>query len=151
RVEQRVHPPASHVELRQPLTYRLVPRHPDWRGLDVLVGTHQRAAAGRLELTLCTPEGNLLRHAVVDLATTADNDWLLFPLPPPPRPPRPPPPAPSPPPRPPPPPSPPPLRPPPPPPPPHRPPAPPPSAPTRAGLPLLPPALRVSIAALTGY
>src|SRR5262249_19348365 len=34
------------------------------------------------ELTLCTLEGNLLRSAVVDLATAADNDWLAFTFPP---------------------------------------------------------------------
>ncbi|HXJ84312.1 MAG TPA: glycosyltransferase, partial [Candidatus Methylomirabilis sp.] len=78
RVDQPAHPPASHVELRHALTYRLVPRDRSWHGLDVLVGTHQRTASGRLDLALLSPAGDVLRTACVDLATARDNDWLAF-------------------------------------------------------------------------
>jgi hypothetical protein len=55
-----------------------VPRHPDWHGVDVLVGTHQRRASGRLELTVASATGNVVRTATVDLAAARDNEWLRF-------------------------------------------------------------------------
>jgi O-antigen biosynthesis protein len=82
RLEQPAHPPASHVRLHAHLTYRLVPRRPHWHGLDVLVGTHQQPARGRLALHVLSAPGHVVRTATVDLATARDNDWLPFHFPP---------------------------------------------------------------------
>jgi glycosyltransferase involved in cell wall biosynthesis len=78
RIEQPAQLPASHVRLHGSLAYRLVPRGPDWHGVDVLVDTHQRPARGRLELTVLSAAGNVVRTATADLATARDNEWLPF-------------------------------------------------------------------------
>ena len=82
RLEQPAHPPASHVRLHGTLTYRLVPHARNWHGVDVLVGTHQQPPRGRLQLTVLSPPGHVLRTSTVDLATARDNDWLRFDFPP---------------------------------------------------------------------
>jgi hypothetical protein len=43
-----------------------------------MLGTHGRPARGRLELTVFSSAGRLLRTADVELATARDNDWLRF-------------------------------------------------------------------------
>jgi len=78
RIEEPPHPPASHLRLHRHLTYRLVPSDGDWHAVDVMLGTHGRPAHGRLELTVLSSAGRLLRTATVELATARDNDWLRF-------------------------------------------------------------------------
>jgi len=78
RMEQPMQPPASHVRLHGTLSYRLVPRGWAWQGVDVLVGTHQQQASGRLELTVLSGAGDVIRRAAVDLTTAGDNEWVHF-------------------------------------------------------------------------
>jgi hypothetical protein len=78
RFESPPHPPRSHARLRRLLEYRFAPRGRRWHGIDVLVGTHQQSARGRLELTVLSPNGRVMRVAHADLATARDNDWLRF-------------------------------------------------------------------------
>jgi len=77
-MEQPMQPPASHVRLHGTLSYRLVPRGRAWQGVDVLVGTHQQRASGRLELVVLSGAGNVVRRATADLAAAGDNEWLHF-------------------------------------------------------------------------
>jgi hypothetical protein len=69
-------PPAGTVPLRHRLVYRIVPEHPDWLGLDVLIGTHQRQANGVLTLQVLSTAGQLVRRVTCDLGQVGDNDWL---------------------------------------------------------------------------
>jgi glycosyltransferase involved in cell wall biosynthesis len=71
-------PAASHVLVSNKLQFRLVPRRENWIGLDVLVGTHMRAAQGSLRLRVRSPSGELLREASEDLAEVDDNEWVSF-------------------------------------------------------------------------
>jgi hypothetical protein len=78
RVDEPFEVPASHVRLRGTLRYRVEPTARHWHGVDVLLGTHQRRAAGRLELTVLSPQGNVVRTAHADLEAAGDNEWLRF-------------------------------------------------------------------------
>lgn len=76
--EEPAGPPASSVLVANRLKFRLIPRHENWVGLDVLVGTHGRNALGNLRLRLWSPSGELLREVWEDLARVGDNEWLSF-------------------------------------------------------------------------
>lgn len=70
--------PGSSVPVNGGLSYRLTPERQPWTGLDVLVGTHQRPASGRLTLHVCSANGRSLRETTVDLAEARDNQPLAF-------------------------------------------------------------------------
>jgi glycosyltransferase involved in cell wall biosynthesis len=81
-VESPPYPPASHLLINGKIKYSLNPQHPNWVGFDVLVGTHQRVASGKMNLLVFSDKGYLLREISVDLARARDNDWLEFRFPP---------------------------------------------------------------------
>jgi hypothetical protein len=77
-VEQPSQAALSHVLISNKLQFLLAPRRENWAGLDVLVGTHMRAAQGSLRLQVRSPSGELLREASEDLAEVDDNEWVSF-------------------------------------------------------------------------
>ncbi|HXJ84311.1 MAG TPA: glycosyltransferase [Candidatus Methylomirabilis sp.] len=78
RLEDPGPPPTSHQQLHRHLTYRVVPQGRNWQGVDVLLGTHQRSASGRLALEVRSEAGRVVRTVTVDLATARDNEWVRF-------------------------------------------------------------------------
>jgi len=78
RVVEPKHPAISTLALDRLLAYRLTPHHAGWIGVDVLVGTHQRAATGIIVLSVLSSAGAILRETSVDLTRARDNAWLRF-------------------------------------------------------------------------
>lgn len=70
--------PKSHVRIFNKITYRIIPKRNHWAGIEMVVGTHQQPARGRMNLRVQTESGTLLRETTVDLAKARDNDWLRF-------------------------------------------------------------------------
>jgi hypothetical protein len=77
-VDSPQHPPVIWLSLKDGLTYRLLPQHSDWNGLDVLVGVPQGSGSGALTLRVFSESGHLLRETSVDLTRVQNNDWLAF-------------------------------------------------------------------------
>jgi O-antigen biosynthesis protein len=81
-VESLPNPPTSHLLVNGKVIYHLSPQHPNWMGLDMLIGTHQQTATGVLKMRVLSEAGHPLREISVDLVHARDNDWLGFQFPP---------------------------------------------------------------------
>jgi hypothetical protein len=75
-------PPISHLHVGQGITYPLTPKRPNWTGLDVLLGTHQRQASGILNLRILSDTGAVVRETSIDLERARDNEWFQIRFPP---------------------------------------------------------------------
>lgn len=72
------HAARSHILLDPVVHYTLLPLHPDWAELAILLGTHQRPATGFLQLDILSLRKQLLRQATISLASIPDNSWVTF-------------------------------------------------------------------------
>lgn len=81
-VESPPNPPASDLLVDEKAIYHFNPQHPNWIGLDVLIGTQNRTATGVLKMRVLSKTGRPLREISIDLVHARDNDWLEFRFPP---------------------------------------------------------------------
>ena len=72
------HAARSHILLDPAVHYTLLPLHPNWAELSILLGTHQRPATGYLQLDILSPSRKLLRQATIPLGSVPDNSWVTF-------------------------------------------------------------------------
>jgi glycosyltransferase involved in cell wall biosynthesis len=78
QIKRLIGEPKSFLTLRKRLTYEIIPGQPKWAGIDVLLGTHQHRASGRLVLRVHGSSGTVLREVANDLGGARDNDWMSF-------------------------------------------------------------------------
>ena len=72
------YPPSGKVRVCRKSVYHLRPKHSDWMGLDMMIGTHQRPAKGMIKLRVFGENGQLVRETCENVAEVRDNDWLNF-------------------------------------------------------------------------
>src|SRR5205823_4130631 len=64
--------PSGHALVSKLTRFRIAPQKPNWFGLEVMVGTHMRAAAGQLSLKIRSAAGDVLREACRELSHVKD-------------------------------------------------------------------------------
>jgi len=73
-------PPVGYISLSGPLRYRLTPRLPRWKGIDVLLGTPlAQEAGGRLAFRVCLANGVTIREGEAPFAVRgARGNWVTL-------------------------------------------------------------------------
>lgn len=71
-------PPVQPVLLSEEITLELIPKHGNWAGISLMIGTHGKVLSGTLAVTVRTATGAIIRQASRPLAEATDNAWLGF-------------------------------------------------------------------------
>ncbi len=76
RVESPAGRPVGDSVLRRRLNYAFTPKHNQWNGVSVFIGTHNRPAQGFLRLQVFSESGAQVRESLQNLKKIMDNSWV---------------------------------------------------------------------------